>query len=632
MYDFDQDHEVDNDWMGFLSEFLMPLNTAEEDDEKSDPEYVAAESVTVDREELRPVRVSKKELNQLISELLEDTSLNFDSEPSTSYKSQQNKNKRQRTSSPPRSKPQSPKISSKLYVQQELNTPPILHEQSIVITPEHSTSTNKKLEKPRTSLDTIDKDIYQQQMLTPQRMGFSTPTVMQSPVIYSSPPSVFFPPELMTTPEAPVTPSKLSSTVEAKIPQITGVYGSAVPDSCGPPQAPQILIVNAQNQLEIQSSANLMSQAFCKNGVMQLPQFQSIVIQVPTIDLLGNRLNLSSIVTPSVETLRETNETSTKQEDTMKSRKHCKREKLSEFEYLEAEPPPTEVTFESQLSGFTPEQRNIYEQQMRIHAQLLSQHYIQVYSNPKWWERSKSVKENLAELKTAVNPMISPHTAAHVDECLKLCDDWENQLEENNDRNKKYAEYLYQEHDLDVIAFEDRLSFKGRFHPRLMEHMLSSKAIIYTKLLPTIPFRAVSINKIEPTNSELRLLAFGLERFYREQYEKLNSLNPYRLREPTIGGLSRDIIREYKSFRTSNCLIKIIEGYKNHAKMNPIKYFFIHKKAPPYKLEMEDIDLDFIVPPKNLRRGLLPKTWDAYMFSHERVSLTEISSNCEVKD
>lgn len=627
MYDdFDQYLEADDNWDGFLSDFRTPLNTVDEDDEKADPEYVAAESVLVDKEELRDLRVSKKELDQLISELFEDPScLNFDSEPSTSYKrssneSQQNKNKR-RTSSPPR-KTHSPKIRPRVYTHQELNTPPVRHGQCVSVTPELTTPTNKKTGKPRTSMDISDSEFYQQQMLTPQRMGFSTPTaMMQSAVIFSSPPSVFFPPEQITMPATSVISPILSPPETSKIPQITGVYGSAAPNICQP-TAPQVLVVNAQNQLEIQSSANLMSQAFCNNGVMQLPQFQSIIVQVPTIDLLQNRLNLSSLVAPAVEAPPETNEILPEQEtvvDARKVQKHYKKEKFNEFEYLESEEPPEEVQYGSQL-GFTPEQRNIYEQQMRVHAQLLSQHYIQVFANPKWWEKSESIKKNLVELKTAVKPEFSPQTAAHIDECLKMCCEWENQLEENNDRNKKYAEYLYQEHDLDVIAFEDKLSFKGRFHPRLMEHVLSSKSIIYTKLLPTVPFRAVTFKKTDPTNSELRLLAFGLERFHREQYDKLNSRNPYRIREPTIGSIARDIVREYKSFRNANGLTKTIDTYKNNPRMNPIKYFFIHKKAPAFKHEIEDVDLDFIVPPKNLRRGLLPKIWDNYMFSHERVS------------
>lgn len=612
MYDFDQEHEIDNEWKDFLNEFMMPLTNVEEDDEKSDPEYVAAESVPVDKEELRPVRVSKKELNQLISELLEDScSLNFDTEPSTSSKRSSNevvpnsKTKRQRMSS------HSPKISSRMYTSHELlSTPP---HSSL---PEPSTSIEKRKDKKPLPVDqnepTPVSPFYQNHQLTPQRMGFSTPTLFQSPAVFPSPPMTQL--SLQSPPPA---------TEVSKMPQITGVYGS-IASTSNPP--PSILVMNSQNQLELTSTINLINQAFCSNGIVQLPQFQSIVVQVPTIDLLQNRVNYSSLLSQQLEPAvsDESALPVSELQENISERKKMRKKihhkiKLNDFEYLETIEPSEEKVFPEEWRGFTVEQKKIYEQQMRMHAQLLAQHHLQFYANPKWWEKAEPMKKNLLELKDVVDPQVSLLTAVHINECLTLCNSWEKILEENTERNKRYAEFLYEEFDYDMKAGEAQRSFKGRFHNRLMEHILCSKAIIYPMLLPKVPFRAFTFNQIAPSNSELCLLAFGLQRFQTELYNKLNKFNPYKIRDPKIGSIARSIIREYKSFRQERNLVKIIEGYKSHPKMNPIKYFFIHKKAPPFNHVLHTVDK--IIPPKNLMRGLLPKNWDAYMFSHDRVSL-----------
>ncbi|XP_018333346.1 uncharacterized protein LOC108742578 [Agrilus planipennis] len=96
MYDMDCD---DEEWGNFLKEFMRPLEevTKAREDEDHDPEYnvLADEIDRVDREDLRAdrgVKVTKKELNELISELfeyaesfstsqLENVSVNFENEP-----------------------------------------------------------------------------------------------------------------------------------------------------------------------------------------------------------------------------------------------------------------------------------------------------------------------------------------------------------------------------------------------------------------------------------------------------------------------------------------------------------------------------------------------------------------------
>ncbi|XP_059607569.1 uncharacterized protein LOC132255513 [Phlebotomus argentipes] len=71
MYDIDCD--MDNVWQEFLNAFRRPLPTPEthEEDEEADPEYVAADQIPLDKEELREVKVSRKELSDLMAELFD---------------------------------------------------------------------------------------------------------------------------------------------------------------------------------------------------------------------------------------------------------------------------------------------------------------------------------------------------------------------------------------------------------------------------------------------------------------------------------------------------------------------------------------------------------------------------------
>ncbi|XP_076667749.1 gon-4 like protein muscle wasted [Andrena cerasifolii] len=81
MYNWDWDCEIDEDWDNFLKEFTQPLTQEPvmEDDTEADPEYNILEDEEtdlLDKEELRAdkaVKVTRKELNNLIAELFDLT-------------------------------------------------------------------------------------------------------------------------------------------------------------------------------------------------------------------------------------------------------------------------------------------------------------------------------------------------------------------------------------------------------------------------------------------------------------------------------------------------------------------------------------------------------------------------------
>lgn len=608
MYDFEMYENEDEEWKEFLNEFMQPLpKNVEEADDDADPEYVA-EPVPDDKDEKKLGRVSKKELNQLISELIEDScNVTFDNidaympkkiDPPSTSKGPKRQNK-----FTPSKKLHSPKTIVKTYELTELHTPPHVEEPTDVKPNENVPSTP----------DQIDKNHHYYspnlQLQTPQRAGYVTPTTYQSP---NTPLNTSLPYNYGAQHAIQSTP--LAAAIIQ--PQVTPSPVKTLPS---------ILVVN-QNQLEIRplsdstggfNTNSIMSQGYYYNGLYTLPQFQSVVVQVPTVDLLTNGLNFSASFNSSIEQSIDESKENVNDNMTDDVKNQLKREsRIKVFDYLNNEEPPLQTEIDLNVKGFTKDQYVLFEQQFRMHAQLLTQNYVQTYAHPFWWNVAEPLKKNLLELRE-VGPS---NLSSHVNECLKLCKDWESELEENNERNKKYIQFLHDEIDLDTQCYEQKKHFKGMFHNRLMETVMRSKAIVYPSLLPKIPFRAIKFTKVDPVPSELSMIALGIEHSYEKIYKSLNRLNPRKLREPKIMSIVSTILRTFGSFRSENGLLKIIEKYKAHPLMNPIKYYFKHKRAPALKHKTEEVDLTDVRPPVCLRRGMLPKLWEEYKFSEERVS------------
>lgn len=154
--------------------------------------------------------------------------------------------------------------------------------------------------------------------------------------------------------------------------------------------------------------------------------------------------------------------------------------------------------------------------------------------------------------------------------------------------------------------------------------VVNSRLFIYPNLLPKIPFKKApkseSARKSEFPNSEISLIAFSLERFHTILDEELNAGNPKRIRKPPIGKIT-DYVQRYVCFARSLTAIRgVIERFSKEELINPIKYYFAHKKAPAFKHIIENVDLLNILPPKDHKRGTLPYIWDKYVYSNERVS------------
>lgn len=612
MYDFEQDHEGENEWKEFLNEFMMPLLNNPEDDDAEDPEYVALET-PLDKEELemKTPRIPRKEINQLMSELIEE-SANFmtldDNFLSLSAKKNAGSSSASKRTSSRISSPvnyfKSPKMS-KSSTSTPLHTPPITKE----------SQTSGKVVKVNESMLTHDSAAFLQ-----STNQFETPKKSQ---------------QISTFPTAPAIDQTSSPSIQSpaansqNFPKITGVYGA---DTCvSQQQSPMILITNAYNQLEMVPSSSILNQAFDNNGVVQLPQYQSVVTLVPTIDLLQNRWQPPQLMPMQVDEQSQNQSTeveiveidaeTTTSHDKNRNVTHADtKHRFDEFNDLESRT-PTENVFPTGATGFMTHQWQLFEQQMRIHSQLLTQNFMQTYSHPKFWPHADQFKKNLHKLQELVKPETSPINAHHIKTCIETCETWEKELEEKNEQNLRYAEFMYTEVEFDEEAQSAHKGFIGRFHPRLMEHLLSSKAIVYPWLLPAKPFRCVEFHAKVLSNYELKLWAFEIAKIYPELLAKYNRNNPKKQRIPKMAEIAAELLARLGKIHTEKALKDYLNKLKVDKRMNPIKYVFKHKRYFNFEHNFDELpDLNNIQPPVKLRRGLLPKTWDAYMFSKARVS------------
>lgn len=197
-----------------------------------------------------------------------------------------------------------------------------------------------------------------------------------------------FRPNFMSTPVQPVRP-------------ISRIPASEVTTSQPVLQQTSIIYIrnpNNANELIPISNVNILAGSVVNNGILQVPEYQQIMIQIPTIDLL----------------------------------------KSQNF-------PQTKTTDEIVIPQLTEQpidlvkQRLILEQQIRMHVQLCTQHFIQTFGSPSYWEGAGTFKTMLVEMNdTTKNNPKSVLNVCNLKTAVKFCDKWVKDLSLESDENSKY--------------------------------------------------------------------------------------------------------------------------------------------------------------------------------------------------
>lgn len=178
--------------------------------------------------------------------------------------------------------------------------------------------------------------------------------------------------------------------------------------------------VNADQWISL-DGFNLLSYAHLQDGVYYLPPTQKILIEVPTDQLLKSMSPQSEtkiILSDSIQSLNTTNlstsfnnsyvnpviiDSNVSNISTVDNSSYVtkfgKVKQLKKFENVDLSPPPPVIEKKcTEEIGFSDEQRQILNQQLRMHIQLTTQNYLQTYSHPKYWQLADEFSNFLYEL------------------------------------------------------------------------------------------------------------------------------------------------------------------------------------------------------------------------------------------
>lgn len=101
----------------------------------------------------------------------------------------------------------------------------------------------------------------------------------------------------------------------------------------------------------------------------------------------------------------------------------------------------TSVTESTQTKGFTQEQHDLLQQQLRMHVQLLAQNYMQFYCHPDLWKYAQKPRDMLLELKErAAND--ASFNAWNLNSAIELVTGWEQELSVDNVENREMMQLV----------------------------------------------------------------------------------------------------------------------------------------------------------------------------------------------
>uniref|UniRef100_A0A1A9ZY38 Uncharacterized protein n=1 Tax=Glossina pallidipes TaxID=7398 RepID=A0A1A9ZY38_GLOPL len=293
-------------------------------------------------------------------------------------------------------------------------------------------------------------------------------------------------------------------------------------------------------------------------------------------------------------------------------RRHVMHEYMEKFEKLrhaqvnQISSTTTETEPSRDGYGFTQQQYELMQQQMRIHVQMVTQSFLQTYSHPEYWKMAKMPQNLLKELKEKSIDN-NNYKALNLDSALDLVEKWKEEVNDNNnEENREMMLFMHKE----IEATNKNTRQIPRFPQRVMDAIVNSKVFMYPQYLPRIPFtpRQRTYEAFAPAESQL--IAMGLEKHMKrikETNEKVyHKTTPLRL---ACKRLCRDIVWG-KNYRR---VWEHIMNLKKANYYNPIKYYFDHDCAPPVELmPIIGFEDNKVLPPKE-RLQELPLVWKTYV-------------------
>ncbi|XP_055374922.1 uncharacterized protein LOC129607773 [Condylostylus longicornis] len=661
---YEIDNEIDQEWAQFLNEFSKPLNhtaNAEEDDPE-DPEYVAADKIPIDAEELKEVNISKKELSDLVAELFdgliqEGVFLEDIPELETPRKiSDEVIVQRSVTKSPQKKKSKfciksQPIFTSPTYEHfsdnnLDMANEPVRSENLITVSSNTTGVVSQNCQEVNEHLINNQNDsvFSPNVMSTPfintqtARTIRATQELSQAKVVdysYINSQSNYTPMRSSTTlvncisPNARVCPYENNENYSSRVissysiePQSVNneIIGShqrvvtliAYPANGGPPCYKKVPIsslslINPKNNNFCNESPIIATLNANTTTFSDIVDLTSDFTCIPQPKLYGSSFRTKSGFISHTELFEmwkgDAHKSAEKYYKMFYERKYNTTLNNIRFATLTN-------NYDSTQIGFTSDQKKLFEQQLRIHVQILTQNYLQTYSHPQFWQKAKSQKDLLLDLesKCSLNEN-SAFNAWNLKNAIKLINCWEVELSEENEENQNFMDFVH--HQIERIELNRRPRSHRiiKFPPKTMKLVLKSNVFLYPEFLPRLPFVSSShadYHDLAPVESHL--LAFELEKYLPGVLDLLKNAH----KKTSAVKLACDkISNEIMTGKSGRRLYDFYKQELESDNYNPIKYFNERGKAPPFEHLIKPFDPNCILPPI-AKKQQLPMLWKEF--------------------
>uniref|UniRef100_A0A182PTC5 Uncharacterized protein n=1 Tax=Anopheles epiroticus TaxID=199890 RepID=A0A182PTC5_9DIPT len=162
---------------------------------------------------------------------------------------------------------------------------------------------------------------------------------------------------------------------------------------------------------------------------------------------------------------------------------------ISETRYrINSSTVPMEVSVSEKEIGMNDIQFQLLHQQLRMHVQLTTQHFLQTYAHPTFWNMASKFKDMLTELTEIgkTKPNVVPWNLPLATEC---CQSWEDELAVDDANTRSLLKYWTDELKNEQKDKDHNRSYRSEFHWLVREKILNCRAFIYPSLIPYKPFR-----------------------------------------------------------------------------------------------------------------------------------------------
>lgn len=273
------------------------------------------------------------------------------------------------------------------------------------------------------------------------------------------------------------------------------------------------------------------------------------------------------------------------------------------------------------------EQYKIIAMQLEQHVQLMAQHFLMSYMHPvsDIHNQSTQCKDNLKNLVELQKPNLPLFNITNLPDAMELVNKWEEKLNNEEELRKNYVKYLENDVKIEAEKAKKKHIHMAKFNPELSKIIMESKALMYSNLLPEMPFRAETLNHVInfPPKSEDNLIAICIERY---MPYNISTTNKILCSSEELQKNYRIICKELMPHRTPDYLRRRVNRLRdNKSPDNPVKFFFKHGYVPPLHHD-PPLNIEKKAP-KNQEFDSLPKVWRDYLAKEK----TKIKNN-SIKD